>query len=144
MRDCLDAPWGAHYTAMPTTHTDPLTASPPPTAPTTQEPPSDEEQGAMDSDANFELSFHQEGDYTFLDATVYAAIVELLLELEGVDPEPDFWARSIRGPWHIAVNEDCAQQFKERYGDITTLRRLQMSENTSLVAAALGLAERLA
>ena len=44
------------------------------------------------------------------------------MELEGVDPEPDFWARSIRGPWHIAVNEDCAQQFKERYGDITTLR----------------------
>ena len=25
---------------------------------------------------------------------VYAAIVELLLELEGVDPEPDFWAPS--------------------------------------------------
>ena len=35
---------------------------------------------------------------------VYAAIVELLLELEGVDPEPDFcWARSSKGPWHIAV-----------------------------------------
>ena len=75
--------------------------------------------------ATYELSFHQEGDYTFQDATVYAAIVELLLELEGVDPEPDFWARSIRGPWHIAVNEDCAQQFKERYGDITTLRIAQ-------------------
>ena len=115
---------GAHTTPpyLPTAHTDLPIASPPPTAPATQEPPSDEEQGAMDSDANFELSFHQEGDYTFLDATVYAAIVELLLELEKVDPEPDFWARSIRGPWHIAVNEDCAQQFKERYGDITTLR----------------------
>ena len=56
------------------------------------------------------------------DTTVYAAIVELLLELEGVDPEPDFWARSSRGPWHIAVNEDCAQQFQARYGLQTTIR----------------------
>ena len=38
----------------------------------------------------------------------------------------DFWARSIKGPWHIAVNEDCAQQFQVRYGygygELTTLR----------------------
>ena len=90
--------------------------------PPTQEPASDEEQEATDNEANFDLSFHQEGDYTFQDTTVYAAIVELLLELEGVDPEPDFWARSITGPWHIAVNEDCAQQFQEKYGELTTLR----------------------
>ena len=61
----------------------------------------------MDTDATYDMSFHQEGDLTLLDTTVYAAIVELLLELEGVDPEPDFWARSSKGPWHIAVNEDC-------------------------------------
>ena len=78
-----------------------------------------------DTDANFDLSFHQEGDYAFQDAAAYAAIVELLLELEGVDPEPDFWARSIKGPWHVAVNEDCAQQFKDRYGELTTLRITQ-------------------
>ena len=75
-----------------------------------------------DSDATFfDLSFHQTGDIILQDTTAYAAIVELLLELEGVDPEPDFWARSARGPWHIAVNEDCAQQFKAKYGDLTTL-----------------------
>ena len=56
------------------------------------------------------------------DTAVYAAIVELLLELEGVDPEPDFWARSARGPWHIAVNEDCAQQFQAKYGEQTNIR----------------------
>ena len=76
----------------------------------------------MDTDASYDLSFHQEGDLTLQDTTVYAAIVELLLELEGVDPEPDFWARSSRGPWHIAVNEDCMQQFKERYGEQTTIK----------------------
>ena len=68
------------------------------------------------------LSFSQAGDLVLLDTTVYAAIVELLLELEGVDPEPDFWARSSRGPWHIAVNEDCMQQFRARYGPQTTIR----------------------
>eukprot|EP00967_Tisochrysis_lutea_P025994 scaffold30052_cov28-Tisochrysis_lutea.AAC.1 len=67
------------------------------------------------------MSRNQGGVLTSL-STVYVAIVELLLELEGVDPEADFWARSICGPWHIAVNEDCAQQFKERYGEVTTLR----------------------
>ena len=39
-----------------------------------------------------------------------------------MDPEPDFWARSARGPWHIAVNEDCAQQFKAKYGDLACIR----------------------
>ena len=32
------------------------------------------------------------------------------------------WARSIKGPWHVAVNEDCAQQFQERYGELSTPR----------------------
>ena len=75
-----------------------------------------------DSDANFELSFHQDGDLVLNDTAVYAAIVELLLELEGVDPEPDFWARSNRGPWHIAINEDCAQQYQAKYGEQTNIR----------------------
>eukprot|EP00967_Tisochrysis_lutea_P079802 scaffold109323_cov31-Tisochrysis_lutea.AAC.1 len=97
-----------------------------------------------DTDAIYEISFSQAGDLVLHDTTVYAAIVELSLELEGVDPEPDFWARSSegatsglvvfsasaphvhkkreprvapsqRGPWHIAVNEDCMQQFQARY-----------------------------
>ena len=99
MRDSLVASWDAHHTALTNAHTDPHIASPLSTARATQEPPSDEEQDHMESDATFDLSFHQEGDYTFLETTVYAAIVELLLELEGVDPEPDFWARSIRRAW---------------------------------------------
>ena len=70
----------------------------------------------------YDLSFQQAGDLIFHDTTVYAAIVELLLELEGVDPEPDFWARSSKGLWHIGVNEDCAPQFQARYGLQTTLR----------------------
>ena len=44
----------------------------------------------MDTYATYDMAFHQEGDFTLLDTAVYAAIVELLLELEGVDPEPDF------------------------------------------------------
>ena len=43
-----------------------------------------------------------------------------------VDPEPDFWARSARGPWRIAVNKDCAQQFKAKYGDLTCIRIQQV------------------
>ena len=37
-------------------------------------------------------------------------------------PTSDFWARSSKGPWHIAVNEDCMLQFKARYGEHTTIK----------------------
>ena len=47
-------------------------------------------------------------DLVFQDTTVYAAIVELLLELEGVDPEPEFWARSSRGPWRRRQSQGLA------------------------------------
>ena len=68
---------------------------------------------------------------------MYAAIVELLLELEGVDPEPDFWARSARGPWHIAVNEDCAQQFQAKYGDLTNIRVLSQDIPVRIMIASI-------
>ena len=42
----------------------------------------EEEDTNMDTDATYDMSFHQEGDFTLLDTTVYAAVVELLLELE--------------------------------------------------------------
>eukprot|EP00967_Tisochrysis_lutea_P055655 scaffold70086_cov41-Tisochrysis_lutea.AAC.1 len=57
----------------------------------------------MDSDATYDLSFHQPrgrfhpARHTTRRSTPHAAIVELLLELEGVDPEPDFCARSSKG-----------------------------------------------
>ena len=83
--------------------------------PAPQEPDSEDEDTNMDTDATYDMSFHQEGDLTLLDTTVYAAIVELLLELEGVDPEPDFWARSSKGPWHIGrhnihISSQCTSQ----------------------------------
>eukprot|EP00967_Tisochrysis_lutea_P046403 scaffold56392_cov32-Tisochrysis_lutea.AAC.1 len=84
-----------------------LTTSPPATDP--QEPDSEGEDQPGDTDAIYDLSFQQAGDLILHDTTVYAAVVELLLELEDVDPEPDFWARSSKGPWHIAVNEDCGE-----------------------------------
>eukprot|EP00967_Tisochrysis_lutea_P149842 scaffold288882_cov37-Tisochrysis_lutea.AAC.1 len=34
-------------------------------------------------------------------------------ELEGVDPEPDFWARSARGPWHIASMKIVRSNFSD-------------------------------
>ena len=97
--------------APPPIHTTLLTIDTPTHAP--HEHDSADEEQLLDSDALYNLSFHQTGDFTLHDTTVYAAIVELLLELEGVDLEPDFWTRSSRGPWHIAVNDDSAQQFQK-------------------------------
>ena len=93
-------------------HPPSATLTSPPPATDSQEPDSEgaeEQQQWIQTPSSTCLSFHQTGDLVLHDTTVYAAIVELFLELEGVDPEPDFWARSSRGPWHIAVNEDCAQ-----------------------------------
>jgi len=110
-----------------------LAKRPRPPSEAEQDPDSENEdqQTDTDTDAIYEMSFSQAGDLVLLDTTVYAAIVELLLELEGVDPEPDFWARSSRGPWHIAVNEDCMQQYQARYGLQTTIRVHQVAKSKS-------------
>eukprot|EP00967_Tisochrysis_lutea_P154608 scaffold307508_cov27-Tisochrysis_lutea.AAC.1 len=58
-----------------------LTPAPPGPA-DTQDLESDEKEQQVDSDAIYDLSFHQAGDLVLHDTTVYAAVVELLLELE--------------------------------------------------------------
>eukprot|EP00962_Isochrysis_galbana_P015975 scaffold4565_cov132-Isochrysis_galbana.AAC.1 len=40
-----------------------------------------------------------------------AALTYLLLELEGVDTEPDILDDGKKGPWTIFTNADCAEQF---------------------------------
>eukprot|EP00962_Isochrysis_galbana_P052848 scaffold24311_cov114-Isochrysis_galbana.AAC.2 len=46
-----------------------------------------------------------------------AAITYLLLDLEGVDTEPDILDDGKKGPWTIFATADCAEQFKAKYGD---------------------------
>eukprot|EP00962_Isochrysis_galbana_P032903 scaffold10901_cov112-Isochrysis_galbana.AAC.1 len=41
-----------------------------------------------------------------------AAITYLLLDLEGVDTEPDILDDGKKGPWTIFATADCAEQFK--------------------------------
>ena len=65
-------------------------------------------------------SFHQDGDLVLNDTAVYAAIVELLLELEGVDPEPDFWTRSNMLSMKIVHNNNNSR-FRFRQNTVSTL-----------------------
>eukprot|EP00962_Isochrysis_galbana_P033751 scaffold11353_cov107-Isochrysis_galbana.AAC.1 len=46
-----------------------------------------------------------------------AAITYLLLDLEGVDTEPDILDDGKKGPWIVFANADCAEQFKAKYGE---------------------------
>eukprot|EP00962_Isochrysis_galbana_P036203 scaffold12470_cov119-Isochrysis_galbana.AAC.15 len=46
-----------------------------------------------------------------------AAITYLLLDLEGVDTEPDILDDGKKGPWTIFATADCEEQFKAKYGD---------------------------
>eukprot|EP00962_Isochrysis_galbana_P038910 scaffold13891_cov125-Isochrysis_galbana.AAC.2 len=46
-----------------------------------------------------------------------AAITYLLLDLEGVDTEPDILDDGKKGPWTIFATADCEAQFKAKYGD---------------------------
>eukprot|EP00967_Tisochrysis_lutea_P034518 scaffold41244_cov30-Tisochrysis_lutea.AAC.6 len=80
----------APHGPWPRPHHPPLTR--PTTSHGTQDADSEDDNNNMgDSDAIYDLSLHQAGDIILNDTAVYAAMVELLLELEGVDPEPDFW-----------------------------------------------------
>eukprot|EP00962_Isochrysis_galbana_P008474 scaffold2342_cov136-Isochrysis_galbana.AAC.1 len=51
------------------------------------------------------------------DTDMGAAITYLLLDLEGVDTEPDILDDGKKGPWTIFATADCAEQFKAKYGD---------------------------
>jgi len=51
------------------------------------------------------------------DTDMGAAITYLLLDLEGVDTEPDILDDGKKGPWTIFATADCAEQFKSKYGE---------------------------
>jgi len=50
-----------------------------------------------------------------------AAITYLLVDLEGVDTEPDILENGKKGPWTIFTNADCSEQFKNKHGENITL-----------------------
>jgi len=50
-----------------------------------------------------------------------AAITYLLLDVEGVDTEPDILDDGKKGPWTIFTNSDCSEQFKNKHGEIITV-----------------------
>eukprot|EP00962_Isochrysis_galbana_P025515 scaffold7878_cov126-Isochrysis_galbana.AAC.6 len=50
-----------------------------------------------------------------------AAITYLLLDLEGVDTEPDILDDGKKGPWTIFATAECAEQFKSKYGEAITM-----------------------
>jgi hypothetical protein len=49
------------------------------------------------------------------DTDMGGAITYALLELEGVDTEPDINGIGKKGPWIIYATEDCAKQFEAKY-----------------------------
>eukprot|EP00962_Isochrysis_galbana_P056792 scaffold28924_cov146-Isochrysis_galbana.AAC.1 len=59
-----------------------------------------------------------------------AAITYLLLDLEGVDTEPDILDDGKKGPWTIFATADCEAQFKAKYGDKIVLTFSEMVRQT--------------
>eukprot|EP00962_Isochrysis_galbana_P005113 scaffold1398_cov118-Isochrysis_galbana.AAC.1 len=55
------------------------------------------------------------------DTDMGAAITYLLLDLEGVDTEPDILDDGKKGPWTIFATAECAEQFKGKYGEAITM-----------------------
>jgi hypothetical protein len=55
------------------------------------------------------------------DSDMVAAVTYLLMNLEGVDTEPDMQDDSKYGDWHVFVTWDCAKQFENKYGEGTTI-----------------------
>jgi hypothetical protein len=55
------------------------------------------------------------------DSDMVAAVTYLLMNLEGVDTEPDMQDDSKYGDWHVFVTWDCAKQFENKYGERTTI-----------------------
>eukprot|EP00962_Isochrysis_galbana_P029038 scaffold9250_cov105-Isochrysis_galbana.AAC.12 len=60
-----------------------------------------------------------------------AAITYLLLDLEGVDTEPDILDDGKKGPWTIFATADCAEQFKAKYGEQIALTSSRKSRSSS-------------
>ena len=118
-----------------------------------QEVPSDDEQEAVGTDANYDPSLHQESHLSRpFNIRRHCRLSSCSSNSRGltvgtVDPEPHsrllgpvHQRSKVKGLWHVVVNEDCAQQFKERYGELTILRITQtditVRQQGSLVPAA--------
>jgi len=71
------------------------------------------------SDTNNLITIKQKGPTLreIRDTDMGAAITYLLLDLEGVDTEPDILDDGKKGPWTIFATADCAEQFKAKYGE---------------------------
>jgi len=71
------------------------------------------------SDTNNLITIKQTGPTLreIRDTDMGAAITYLLLDLEGVDTEPDILDDGKKGPWTIFATADCEAQFKAKYGD---------------------------
>jgi hypothetical protein len=55
------------------------------------------------------------------DSDMVAAVTYLLMNLEGVDTEPDVRDDNKYGDWHVFVTLDCAKQLENKYGERTTI-----------------------
>jgi len=66
------------------------------------------------SDTNNLITIKQKGPTIreIRDTDMGAAITYLLLDLEGVDTEPDILDDGKKGPWTIFATAECAEQFK--------------------------------
>eukprot|EP00962_Isochrysis_galbana_P040155 scaffold14521_cov121-Isochrysis_galbana.AAC.3 len=69
------------------------------------------------SDTNNLITIKQKGPTIreIRDTDMGAAITYLLLDLEGVDTEPDILDDGKKGPWTIFATAECAEQFKGKY-----------------------------
>eukprot|EP00962_Isochrysis_galbana_P034386 scaffold11639_cov112-Isochrysis_galbana.AAC.2 len=92
---------------------------PPRPPPIVEEAPEEGDDPNFVSDTNNLITIKQNGPALreIRDTDMGAAITYLLLDLEGVDTEPDILDDGRKGPWTIFATADCEEQFKAKYGD---------------------------
>eukprot|EP00962_Isochrysis_galbana_P029613 scaffold9490_cov128-Isochrysis_galbana.AAC.1 len=97
--------------------------APPPPPTIVEETMEDGDDPNFVSDTNNLITIKQKGP-TFReirDTDMGAAITYLLLDLEGVDTDPDILDDGKKGPWTIFATAECAEQFKGKYGEAITM-----------------------
>jgi len=92
-------------------------APPPRPPPIEEEAPEEGDDPNFVSDTNNLITIKQNGPTLreIRDTDMGAAITYLLLDLEGVDTEPDILDDGKKGPWTIFATADCEEQFKAKY-----------------------------
>jgi hypothetical protein len=83
------------------------------------EEPKDGEDPHFISDTNKLIKISQTGPerHDIRDTDMGGAITYALMDLEGVDTEPDINDVGKKGPWIMYATEDCATQFEAKYGN---------------------------